>query len=201
MEDDSPETSIFFTPGDMMHHLFCPRFTYFDKVLLIPENTQRRWKVQQGKKIHETKAKDNTEYLRKKLGVIDKKINVWLESPRFHLRGIVDEVLLLDDGSAAPLDYKYAEWKGSVYKVLRAQSVIYGFLIAECFKKPVNRGYIIYTRSSNHLEELKFKNSDFKMVEEKLQEMLYVSQDGFFPDATEWKTRCPDCFYRNICEK
>ena len=43
---------------------------------------------------------------------------------RLHLRGEVDEVLWLDDGTMAPFDYKYAEDKGRIYRNQKIQAAL-----------------------------------------------------------------------------
>ena len=43
------------------------------------------------------------------------------------MRGIVDEVLFLDDGTAAPLDFKYAEYKDWTFKNYRIGLQVVGF--------------------------------------------------------------------------
>ena len=54
--------------------------------------------------MHELKSEQNTEYLRRRIGVTEKQANRYLTNGL--LRGEVDEVLWLNDGTMAPLDYK-----------------------------------------------------------------------------------------------
>ena len=149
--DEEPEYSL--TASHLLEYLFCPRFTYFEYVLDIPEHQEKRFKVEQGRKVHEKVRKINPGYLRKKIGVKEKKMDVYLSSPA-GIRGIVDEILFLNDGTAAPLDYKYAEYKERTFKNHRYQLVFYGRLIKDNYHVPVTRGYIIYTRSKNKLVEV-----------------------------------------------
>lgn len=192
---------IYITPSDAIEYLYCPRFIYFERILMIPQNEQIRYKVQQGREIHHDKSKQNSDYLRKKLGVIDKQINVRLESETLHLKGEVDEILFLSDGTLAPLDYKFAEWKGNVYHNHKVQSILYSLLIKEHLKKEVNRGYLIYTRSKNHLEELKFTPQDFQKAIQIVKDIIIIIQQAKFPKRTKWTSRCMDCCYKNICIK
>ena len=118
-------------------HLFCPRFTYFEYVLGVPERQERRLLVQKGRQAHEERRRINPAYLRKKLGVVKRQFDVPLASARLGLRGSVDEVLTLKDGSMAPFDYKFAEYRDRVYHNLKVQSVLYALLIRETFGRPV----------------------------------------------------------------
>ena len=193
------ESEVYITPSEVIEHLFCPRFTYFMHCLGIAQHEEQRYKVLKGRDVHKEREKINRNYLRKKIGCIEKDIDVWLSSPRYHLKGIVDEVLELDDGTLAPLDYKFAEYNKRIYQTYKTQSAIYGVLIKENYGREVHRGYIIYTRSKNKLIELRFSESDFQRIARITKEMLRIIQRGFFPKKTRYLARCIDCCYKNIC--
>ena len=201
LQPDNLEKSEYsLTATHLLEYLFCPRFTYFEYVLDIPEHQEKRFKVAQGREIHEKTRKLNPDYLRKKLGVKEKKIDVYL-SGHSGIRGIVDEILFLNDGTAAPLDYKYAEYKERTFKNHRFQLVFYGQLIQDNFQVPVTRGFIIYTRSKNKLIEVPIQEKDFKELDKIIKEILDVILKCRYPLPTKFKQRCLDCCYRNICEK
>ncbi|RLB87388.1 MAG: CRISPR-associated protein Cas4, partial [Deltaproteobacteria bacterium] len=91
---DTGEPASSITASDILEYLFCPRFTYFENYLDIPQHEEKRFKVQKGRIIHEDKQRINPRYLRKKLGCIERKHSVYLSSAR-GIRGIVDEILFL----------------------------------------------------------------------------------------------------------
>jgi CRISPR-associated exonuclease Cas4 len=165
----------------------------------IPQHEEKRFKVQKGREIHEDKQRINPAYLRKKLGCIERKSSVYLSSAR-GIRGIVDEILFLDDGSAAPLDYKYAEYKERTFKNHKYQLTFYGQLIKENYDVPVKRGFIIYTRSRNKLVEVPISERMYSELSDIIKELFDVVQKGIYPKPTRYKQRCPDCCYKNICE-
>lgn len=201
IEQDMQEESLYtVTASHLLEYLFCPRFTYFEYVLDIPQHEEKRFKVEVGRKIHEKTRKTNPGYFRKRIGVKEKKLDVYL-SGSSGMRGIVDEILFLDDGTAAPLDYKYAEYKEKTFKNHRYQLVFYGQLIKDNFNVPVTRGFIIYTRSKNKLIEVPIHEKDFDELGRIVKDMLGVIQQCHYPQPTRYKRRCPDCCYRNICEK
>jgi CRISPR-associated exonuclease Cas4 len=183
----------------VLEHLFCPRFTYFEYVLCVPERQERRPLVQKGRLAHEERRRINPTYLRKKLGVIRREFDVSLASVNLGVRGIVDEVLTLADGTMAPLDYKYAEDPGKAYHNQKIQSVLYGLLIRETFGVPVHRGFLCYLRSGHRVVTLEHTEADCVEARAVLQEVLAVIQTGIFPAGTSYKARCRDCCYRNIC--
>jgi CRISPR-associated exonuclease Cas4 len=189
---------VLLTPSDILEHLFCGRFTYFERHLQIPEFQERREKVQRGRKLHAVREATNRAYLRKRLGVTEKRVDVTLVSSRHHLRGRLDEVLFLADGTAGPLDYKFAKDPGRVYTTLRIQSAIYALLIREHFGIPVRRGFIVYTRSSNRVAEVTYEPDDFRRVGRVVREILEVVHQGKLPRRAP-ASHCQDCCYRRIC--
>jgi CRISPR-associated exonuclease Cas4 len=196
MDLDFPE--VLLTPSDLLEHWFCGRFTYFERHLAIPEFQERREKVRRGRALHAVREATNRAYLRKRLGVVDKRIDVSLISPRHHLRGRLDEVLFFSDGTAGPLDYKFARDPGRVYSTLRLQSAIYALLIRENFHVPVRRGYLVYTRSQNRVVGLTYQPDDFRRIGRAVREILDVIRRGKLPRRAS-PSQCVDCCYRFIC--
>ena len=194
------ESDYSITASHLLEYLFCPRFTYFEYVLDIPQHEETRFKVEVGRTVHEKARKTNPEYLRKKIGVREKKMDVYLTGSR-GLRGIVDEILFLDDDTAAPLDYKYAEYKDRTFKNHRFQLVFYAQLIKDNYHIPVKRGFIIYTRSKNKLVEVLIKDKDFDELDKIITGLMDVIVRCKYPKPTRYKQRRPDCCYRNICER
>lgn len=190
---------VYIWPSDVLEYLFCPRFIYYERVMLIPQHEELRAKVIEGRDIHKKKQIQNPEYLRKKIGVIDKKENVWMSSTKYRFKGIVDEVLFLSDGTASPLDYKFAQWNERIYRTHRIQSCLYAILIKENFNIDVKRGFIVYIRSKNHLETIEFLPQHFDYAIEVVNDIFEVIKKGKFPKRTRDRIKCIDCCYKNIC--
>ena len=55
------------TPSHIIQHLYCPRFTYFEWVLRLPQNEEKYSKVLRGRGIHDERLERNKGYLRKRL--------------------------------------------------------------------------------------------------------------------------------------
>jgi CRISPR-associated exonuclease Cas4 len=189
----------FITPSHVLHYLFCPRFAYFLYVLHIDEHENRRRLVMKGRDIHALKMVQNKEYLRSKIGVKDKVIDLYLSSHKLHLVGRVDEALFLNDGTAAPLDYKFAFWENRIYKTLRIQQTLYALLIEEKYNIPVHKAYLVYVRSKNHIEELPITLETKKNALDIVHEIFSIVNDGSFPNSKVSKRKCEDCAFRNIC--
>ncbi|MEL6676625.1 MAG: CRISPR-associated protein Cas4 [Bacteroidota bacterium] len=185
------------TPSHLISYLYCPRFIYFEHVMRIPQHSEKYIKVLKGREVHAAKARQHTEYLRKRLGVVKKELNVYLRHDP--LRGEVDEVLWLNNGEIAPLDYKFARYQDRVYNTYRTQLISYAFLIQHTFGLPVKKGFLIYTRSKNKVVEVPIESGDILAVEKVIGEIERIVQQNYFPRATKRKKRCVDCTYRNLC--
>lgn len=185
------------TPSHIIQHLYCPRFTYFEWVLRLPQNEEKYSKVMRGRQLHDERLDRNKGYLRKRLGVVARHDDQYLTNN--FLRGRIDEVLELGDGSLAPLDYKFAEYKDKVYSTYRTQLYCYALLIQTTFGKAVNRGYIVYTRSNNKVIEIPIPDTALQDVQRMATEIREVVENNFFPRPTPVKKRCLICTYRNVC--
>ncbi|SDC86193.1 MULTISPECIES: CRISPR-associated protein Cas4 [unclassified Candidatus Frackibacter] len=193
--------SISITPSEVIEYMYCPRFIYYMLYLKIPQREERRYKVQLGREIHDKKTKINKDYLRKKIGVKRKLIDQKLSSEKYNIHGIIDEILFLEDETAASLDYKFAKDKGRLYNTHKYQAVMYSMLIADNYDIEVNKAFLVYIRSNNKLKEIKIEQNDFKKVARILKEIIQIIDKGYYPKATSYKRRCRDCCYRNICIK
>lgn len=190
---------ISFYPSQIIEFLYCPRYTYFEYVLRIPQYEEKFYKVLRGRELHDEKLERNKDYLRKKIGVEQKWLDQYLGIK--NLRGKVDEVLKLEDQTYAPLDYKFAHWKDIVYETYKQQLTCYAILIEANFDAPVNKGYLVYVRSHHKLVEVEINASDKEEVKTSIHEMLEIIGRNKFPKATKFKKRCLNCTYRNICIK
>lgn len=193
------ESTPMITPSEVIEHLYCPRFTYFINCLKIPQHEELRYKVLKGRELHERREKENKEYLRKKIDCVKKELKVYLASPKLRVRGVVDEVLTLADGSMAPLDYKYTEYREYIFETHRIQSTIYAMLIKETYNKPVNKGFICYVKDGSRLKEVLYKPKDFEYTLRVIDEIFRIIEVGYYPKKTSCRNRCIDCCYKNIC--
>ncbi len=187
------------TPSHIIEYLYCPRFTWFEYVLGIPQYEEKNYKVMRGRELHDEKLEQNKDYLRKRIGAKEKYLDQYLTNEL--IRGRLDEVLLLEDGTMAPLDYKFAEYKDKVYETYQTQLYCYAWLIEHNFGRQVNRGYLVYTRSRNRLVEVPVREADKEQVKKCAEEIYRIIDRNFFPKATRYKKRCLDCTYRNVCIK
>ena len=191
--------NIYVTASVLLEYLFCPRFIYFMNCLCIDQNEDKRYKVVKGREVHEGREKTNIDYLRTRIGCVNKEVGVYMASAKHHIHGIVDEVLTLSDGTMAPLDYKYAEYRETIFRTQKYQSIFYGLLIKENYNRDVRRGYVCYVRSKNLLKEILIGEREFDEMLRMVSEIIDITQRGYYPRGTKSQTACIDCCYRNIC--
>lgn len=184
---------------DVMEYLFCPRFIYFMHCLGMQQHEEKRFKVLKGREIHKKKCFTNKEYVKKKIFCSAKESEVFIVSKNNRIKGIVDEVLFMDDGSAAPFEYKFAEYKDKIFRTHKYQLILYGLMISENYGVEVNRGYICYTRSNNLVKQIDFKPSDFKKAIDMIKDVLNIVEKGVYPMIKKSPMKCVDCCYRNVC--
>ena len=190
---------ISITPSHIIEYLFCPRYTYFEYVLDIPQYEEKFYKVMKGREIHDQKLERNKNYLRRKIGAVDKHLDQYLTNS--WLRGKIDEVLELADGSMAPLDYKFAEFKNRLFETYKIQQYCYACLIEDNFKRPVNKGFIVYVRSKHKVLEVPISSVMKDEIRNHAEKISKIIEGNYYPKATKYKRRCIDCTYRNICIK
>ena len=106
----------------------------------------------------------------------------------------------LDDGSYAPLDYKFAEYKENDFETYKIQMILYSLMVEEIYNTKVNKFFLVYLRSKNLIKEYSLNDKDKKKYEKYIKDYKAVI-GGHYPKATSSKARCVDCCYRNICEK
>lgn len=185
------------TPSHMIEYLYCARYTWFEYVLCIPQNEEKYYKVMKGRHLHDAKLEQNKDYLRRRIGVKEKYQNRYLTNEL--LRGEVDEVLLLNDGSMAPLDYKFAEYDERIFSTYETQLNCYAVLIEANYGKPVNRGYLVFTRSKNRLVEVAITEASKAGVTDCAKAIINIIDNNFYPRVSRNEKKCVTCTYRNIC--
>ncbi|MDZ7399614.1 MAG: CRISPR-associated protein Cas4 [candidate division KSB1 bacterium] len=187
------------TPSLVLEFLFCPRFIYFMECLNIPQHEELRLKVQLGRSVHENKQRINKDYLRKKIGCIKKEISVYLNSPKHHIRGLLDEVLWLKDGTLAPMEYKFASYRERLFRTYKFQLTLQALMIEDNYELPVQRGFLVFVRSKNHLLTIPIGDRERLQAKKAIEQIFDIILTGKFPSRTRSRAKCADCCYKNIC--
>jgi len=195
MESAGPLINI----SDVLEYEFCPRFIYFMYCLDIRQHEELRFKVLAGRDVHKKISQTNRSYIRKKIGAKAKVSDVFLSSPELHVKGILDEVLYLDDGTAAPLEYKFAQYKGKMFKTTKSQLILQAILIEENYDRKVRKGFVCFVRSNYKLIEVEIRQRDIDKIKDEISDILKIIEKGCYPKTKKTLNKCADCCYRNIC--
>lgn len=193
------ELEEYVTPSEIIEFLYCPRFTYYMKNLGIRQYEEKRFKVQLGREKHLDKQKENLTKIRKRIGGVSKEQEKYLVSKKYGIKGIVDELYILNDKTYAPLDYKFAEYKEKDFETYKIQMALYSLIIEDAYDVQVNKFFLVYLRSKSLLKEIEFEDKLRKKAIKYVKDYKEV-MNGYYPKATKNKARCIDCCYRNICE-
>jgi len=194
-----PQSQVMITPSDLVEFLYCPRFIYFQNVLKIPQYEEKRYKVLKGRQAHENRERWNKQYLRKKIPVLRKETNVYLADPEIGLRGIVDEILYLSDGTIAPVDYKYTLFREKTFRTHKFQIIAYSILLESVYSLQVKRAYIAYSRGGSRTNEIIITDDNKQRVLQTIKQILLIIRNERLPQKTKYPVRCRDCTYKNIC--
>jgi len=189
------------TATTLLEYAYCPRFVFFENHMEIPEYQEKRFKVQKGRQVHEERSQMNKGYLRKKLSCIQRVFHARLYDRSGSYSGYPDEVLFLEENQAAPLDYKWSTWKGSVHKTHQLQLAFYALLIARHYKKEVTSAYLVYVRSKHRLVEVPITEGLLQELSDAIFQIYHIQEMGLFPEAAKSSKQCRDCCYRNICPR
>lgn len=168
------------TATDLVEYSFCPRFLYFERFLIIPEYQEKRFKVQKGREVHQQRQRINPRYLRRRVNCEQRMFAVRLYAEEGLMSGEVDEVLLLKGGSAAPLDYKWAEWKGKIFPSHLLQLAFYSRLIEENYHCSVSFGMLVYVRSKHKLVVVTLLPEHYEQLESAMYAIQQITSNGFF---------------------
>lgn len=192
------ELEDYVTPSDIIEFLYCPRFTYYMRCLDIRQYEEKRFKVQVGREKHIEKSNSSVSYVRKRIDGVSKEQEKYLISKVYKLKGRVDELYLLNDGSYAPLDYKFAEYKDKDFETYKIQMALYSLMIEDIYSVEVKKFFLVYLRSKNLIKEQEFDDKLRKKCKKYIEDYSKVIS-GYYPKATSSKMRCADCCYRKIC--
>ena len=194
------ENTFYITPSEVIEYLYCPRFIYFMNNIDIRQYEEKRFKVKVGREKHDDKTKYNKGYLRKKLDIKKKYIDVFLTSDEYKIKGKVDEILVTTDERAIPLDYKFAEYKEKDFETYNIQMIMYAIMIEEKMNCIVDSYILIYLRSKSLVKEVEITKKEKGKVIKYIKEYKEIIK-GFYPKSTKYKKRCLDCCYEKICDK
>jgi CRISPR-associated exonuclease Cas4 len=150
--EDSDVSETYLTPTDIKQFVFCPRVTYFTRVLKMKPILGSQQEA--GKKTHKKlKGLENRRkrFLKTKLpfSVKSRVFEEHLVSEKFGVRGVVDLLLTTTQDELIPVEFKMMRSnRGHVLMDHKYQLLLLGLLIEEAIGRIVRRGVIYYMKDN-----------------------------------------------------
>lgn len=187
----------YFTARDLADFIFCSRSLYFH--YCIKAGKERTPKMEKGLEVHES-ISDKAKRARvvKELPALRKEFGLRLYSEK-HGFGTVIDCILLNNGEAYPVEFKFSKSRGFIFRTHKYQMVAQAIVIEEVLEKRVPLGYLKYSDGSTAKLEISQKLKE--EVAETFKEMEKVIKLELIPKTTKFKKRCAGCFYKNICRR
>lgn len=195
---DSISDGDYLNAGDLTQYYYCKRKVYFLKVAGVQPITRRKMELGKEEQLREYKRllerKDLFGIPRDEIReIIPRK---FVSSSRLRLRGVIDILLLTNDGSAIPVEIKYTD-DPEVNLSRKKQLFAYIVLCEEALKLKCSFG-IMYFSKQNRSLTLTASESDKLSVIKDLEKIWSMLRTESLPRrAPEWK--CNYCEVKRYC--
>ncbi|MEM3366515.1 MAG: CRISPR-associated protein Cas4 [Candidatus Methanomethyliaceae archaeon] len=191
------EIPFMLNANDLYQYHYCPRKIYYIKTLGMHVTKK---KMLHGKKEQEKEKKRLTE--RKDVfGVVRQDVreilyNLYLEDITIGLCGVVDVLLVLNDGERIPVEIKYTDLAEATY-CRRKQLAAYALLIDRCLGTHTKRG-IMYFPEQNKEIIVNITNEEKSSVLIDIEKIRKLIVEERLPRQSCSK-KCEYCEYLKIC--
>lgn len=182
--------------SDLKQYIYCPRILYYYYVLPVPRKVTR--KMEYGKLEHvEIQRLEKRRSLRS-YGVLDGErfFQIYLESTRLGLHGILDMMIATRDNNIYPVDFKHSLSYRGLH--LKYQVAAYAMLLEEKYQRLVRHGFI-YLIPMKTIVPVEITQSMRGHVKKTLSAIKSIARKERMPGYIRSKERCADCEYRNYC--
>jgi CRISPR-associated exonuclease Cas4 len=169
--------------NDVVQYLYCPRKVYFRNVLGLKLKKQ---KMEFAKELHEN--------LKLEFEECEVLYDVFLESQRYGVKGVVDAIVKCDD--YYPIEAKFTRFN-EVYYSWKMQIVAYAALIEENFNTVVRKGYI-FLIDRKELIELSVSPEDKRALMSIADRVRKLIESEIIPDVEKSK-KCNYCEMEKVC--
>ncbi|RLG21248.1 CRISPR-associated protein Cas4 [Candidatus Micrarchaeota archaeon] len=189
----------YLTAKDLMNFHYCKRLIYFENVLKIKQATTT--KELKGRALHNSfSVSSKRTKIIKEFPYWPKIYNLRLKSDFLHLITTLDCLIINQtDNEAFPLEYKYSKKPRKIYKTMKLQLSLQALLVNELLHYSVKFGFIKFSKD-NSLAKVSITDRDLEEVRTTISEVNTIVEKEILPPPTEYKKRCIDCCYFNICK-
>jgi CRISPR-associated exonuclease Cas4 len=184
--------------SDIAQYFYCPRKVYFMRTLGIA--APPRHKMKAGKEEHRRehrRVKERKTIYGFKQETVEKVLhNVPIESPKHHLHGRVDTVIILQDKEIIPVEVKHTSLD-SIRRNWREQITAYALLLETKFDTRVRRG-IFYFPSKRKVTEIEITASDKEYITHTITSILNMIKSEKMPPVHKGQ-KCSYCEMQMYC--
>lgn len=183
------------TVTDVYEHAFCPKFTYFELVLGVPQHEERHGSVIRGRQIHRNREYRNPCYKPRETPKGTVHNEVLLHSKKYNFSGKIDRFIERED-SCILVEVKNS--RPFLGKTVKVQIGLLAVLIEENFNKPCELALVRFLRGAHTKRWIEVTDELKGLALEELNATQEVIKSGLMP-FSEYSKRCLDCCYRRNC--
>ncbi len=182
--------------SDLKQYIYCPRIVYFYYVLPVPRRVTR--KMEYGKMEHfEISRLEKRRGLRAYgLQEGSRDFQVFLQSARLGLHGLLDMAITTTGGQVYPVEFKHSVSKYGLHQ--KYQLAAYAMLLEDLYRKPVRCGFLYLIPSKTALP-IEITTGMRVHVKKTLSAVRNVIAGERIPGYVRSKGRCTDCEFKNYC--
>lgn len=182
--------------SDLKQYIYCPRILYYYYTLPVPRRVTR--KMQYGGLEHVEIHRLEKRRSLKAYGILEgeRTFQVFLESERLGLHGVLDMMITTSTGDVYPVDFKHSLSKKGLHQ--KYQLAAYTMLLEEKYSKPVRFGflYLIPAKTAIPVEITPGMRDHVKKT---LSAIRTIAKSERMPGYVRSKQRCTDCEFHNFC--
>ena len=121
---------------------------------------------------------------------------VFLQSSRLGLHGLLDMVITTEGRQVYPVEFKHSVSKYGLHQ--KYQLAAYAMLLEESYRKPVRYGFL-YLIPSKSAVPIEITTGMREYVKKALSAVRNVIAGERIPGYVRSKNRCTDCEFKNYC--
>jgi len=126
----------------------------------------------------------------------ERAFQIYLESTRLGMHGILDMMIITREGSIYPVDFKHSISPRGLHQ--KYQIAAYAMLLEDKFLRPVRYGFI-YLIPLKTIVPVEITSSMRDHVKKTINAIRKIAFSEKMPGYVRSKKRCTDCEYRNYC--
>ncbi len=181
--------------SDIKQYCFCRRTIYFKYVLPIPSLVS--YKMTRGKKTQQTLQQKESRRTLTRYGLNEgtREWNVWLSSDALNLTGIMDLLIVGEDGTRYPVEVK--ETTRAFTPGHKYQLVCYALLLEDQYHCHVRSGFLY--SPPRHLLHQKITPNMRQYTLQLCDRVREVMSDERMPPGVRNPGKCRNCEYLRYC--